>query len=68
MTYHNTIPKRKENDTRTILRDFEIQIDHLISIRWPDLVIARKKKQKKKNSQIVDFAVLADYRVKRKER
>ena len=36
---------------------------HLISARRPDLI----KKKKKKICQIVDFAVLADYRIKLKE-
>ena len=42
-----------ENDTYKLLWDFEIQTDHLISTRRPNL---NKKKYK-----IVDFAVLADH-------
>ena len=34
-----------ENETHKILRDFEIQIDHLILARQPDLVIVNKKKE-----------------------
>ena len=30
-------------ETDKFLRDFEIQTDHLISARWPDLVIVNKK-------------------------
>ena len=34
-----------ENGTYKILRDFEIQTDHLISARRPDLMIVNKKKK-----------------------
>ena len=44
-----------------------IQTDHLISARRPDLIIINKKKKKKKICKIVDFAVLADHRIKLKE-
>ena len=52
-----------------ILCDFEIQSDHLISARQPNLVIVKKKKRKKKKRtcQIVDFAVPADHMIKLKE-
>ena len=33
-----------ENDTNKILWDFDIQTDHLISARKPDLIIINKKK------------------------
>ena len=46
-----------------LLRDFEIQTDHLISARRPDQVIIKKKK----TCPIVEFAVPADHRVKLKE-
>ena len=49
-----------------ILWDFNIQTDHLISARRPDLIIINKKK-KKKICKIVDFAVPADHRIKLKE-
>ena len=39
-------------------------MDHLISAWRPDLIIINKKK---KICKIVDFAVLADYRIKLKE-
>ena len=59
-----------ENETHKILLDFEIQTDHLISARRPDLVIANNKKKKKKRKKwtfrTVDFAVPADHRVKPK--
>ena len=55
-----------ENDTHKLLRDFDIQTDHLISARRPDLIVINKKK-KKRTCKIVDFAVLPDHRIKRKE-
>ena len=55
-----------ENDTHKLLWDFDIQTDHLISARRPDLIIIKKKK-KKKFCKIVDFAVPADHRIKLKE-
>ena len=45
--------------------DFNIQTDHLIAARRPDLIIINKKK--KRTCKIVDFAVLADHRIKLKE-
>ncbi len=53
----------QENDTHKLLWDFDLQMDHLISARRPDLIIIKKRICK-----IVDFAVPADYRVKLKER
>ena len=65
---HNPAPVL-ENDTHKLLWDFDIQTDHLISARRPDLTIIKKKKKKKKNRirKIVDFAILADHRIKLKE-
>ena len=54
-----------ENDTHKLLWDFDIQTDHLISVSRPDLIITNKKK---KTYKIVDFAVLADNRIKLNER
>ena len=54
-----------ENDTHKFLWDFDIQTDHLILARRPDLIVI---KEKKRTSKIVDFAVLADHRIKLKER
>ena len=51
----------QENETPEIRKDFRIQTDHLISARWPDLVIVNKKNGK------LDFADLSDDRVKLKE-
>ena len=53
-----------DNETHNVLRDFEIQTDHLISARRTDLVIINKKKRK---VRIADLAVPADHRVKLKE-
>ena len=55
----------QENEKHKLLWDFEIQMDHLISARWPDLMIVNKKK--KRSCRIVDFGVLADNKVKIKE-
>ena len=57
-----------EKDTHKLLWDFDIQTDPLISARGPDLIIIKKKKKtKKRTCKIVDFAVLADHRIKLKE-
>ena len=61
---HNPEPVL-ENDSHKLLWDFDIQTDHLISTRRPDLVIIKKKK--KKTCKIVEFAVPADPRIKLKE-
>ncbi len=53
-----------ENNTHKLLRDFNIQTDHLIPARRPDLIIINKKKR---ICKIVDFAVPADHRIKLKE-
>ena len=65
MGMHNPAPVL-ENDTHKLLWDFDIQTDHLISARRPDLIIITKKKRKE-NLQNVDFAVPADHRIKLKE-
>ena len=52
-----------KNETHKILWDFEIQTDHLISAKRPDLVIDNKKKR---TCWIVDFAVQPDNWVKLK--
>ena len=67
---HNPAPVL-ENDTHKILWDFNIQTDHLIPARRPNLIIIKKKKKKKKKKErirnIVDFAVPADHRINLKE-
>ena len=49
---------------RKVLWDFDIQTDHLISARRPDLVMINKKKR---TCRIVDFLVPADEKLKLKE-
>ena len=40
-----------ENEMHKVLLDFEIQTDHLISARRPDLILVNKKKKKKKKKK-----------------
>ena len=47
----------QENEMLKLLRDFEIQMDHLILVRRPDLIITNKKDR---TYWIVDFAVQDD--------
>ena len=61
---HNSAPVL-ENDSHKLLWDFNIQTDHLIPARRPDLIIINKKK--KRICKIVDFAVPADHRINLKE-
>ena len=60
---HNPVPVL-ENDSHKFLLDFNIQTDHLIPARRPDLIIINKKKI---ICKIVDFAVPADNRINLKE-
>ena len=60
---HNPAPVL-ENDSHKLLWDFNIQTDHLIPARRPELIIINKKKR---TCKIVDFAVQADHRIKLKE-
>ena len=48
---HNTAPVL-ENDTHKLLWDFDIQTDHLISARRPDLIIINKKKKKREFAKL----------------
>ena len=65
---HNPAPVL-ENATHKLLWDFDIQTDHLISARRPDLIIInqKKKKKEKKICKIDEFALSADHRIKLKE-
>ena len=50
-----------ENYTHKLQWDFDIQTDHLISARRPDLIVTnkkRKKKEKKKKEKKREFAKL----------
>ena len=62
---HNPAPV-PENATHKLLWDFNIQTDHLIPARRPDLIIINNKKKKKRTCKIVDFAVLDDHRIKQR--
>ena len=62
--YMHNLESILENEMHKLLWDFEIQTDHLISARQPDLVIVNKKKRV---CRIVHFTIPADYRVKLKE-
>ena len=55
-----------ENDRHKFLWIFDMQTDHLISVRRPDLIIINKKK-KKRICKIVDFTLSADHRIKLRE-
>ena len=60
---HNPAPVL-ENDSHKLLWDFNIQTDHLIPARRPDLIIINKKIG---ICKIVDFAVPADHGINLKE-
>ena len=60
---HNPAPVL-ENDLQKLLWDFNIQTDHLIPARRPDLIIINKRKRICKT---VDFAVPVDHRINLKE-
>ena len=61
---HNRAPVL-ENDSHKLLWDFNIQTDHLIPARRPDLIIIYTKK--KRIFKIFDFAVPVDDRINLKE-
>ena len=54
-----------ENDTHKILWDFNIQTDHVIEARRPDMVVVNKSENK---CYLIDFVVPFDSRVNSKER
>jgi len=53
-----------ENESCKILWDFNIQTDHVIEARRPDMIIIDNKKRK---ANIVDFAVPADHRIEQSQ-
>ena len=53
-----------ENETHKILLDFELQADHPFLARRPDLILIYKKKR---TCDLINFAILVDFWVKRKE-
>ena len=46
-----------EFDTHKLLWDFDIQTDHLLSARRPDLIIINKKKEKKKKENLQNYRI-----------
>ena len=60
---HNPAPVQ-ENPTHKLLWEFNIQTDHLIPARRPDVIIINKKN---KICKIDDFAVPADHKINMKE-
>ena len=63
---HNLAPVL-ENDSHKLLWGFNIQTDHLIPVRRPDLIKIKNKKKKKRICKIVDFAVPTDHIINLKE-
>ena len=61
----------QENEMHKILKDFEIQTDHLIPARRLDIGIVTREREREReresNKRIEDFAVPADYKAKIKE-
>ena len=55
----------QENDTHKLLWNFNIETDHWMPARRPDLIIINNKKNR--IYKIVDFAVPADHRINLKE-
>ena len=41
-----------ENNTHKLLCDFDIQTDHLISARRPDLIVIKKKEKEKEKKNL----------------
>ena len=62
--YMHNLTSVLENKTHKLLWDFDIQTDHLISARRPNLLYSKPRKRTCRN---VDFSELADHRVKLKE-
>ena len=52
------------NETHGIIKDFEIQTDHLIPARRPDLELNNKQRR---TCHFVDFVVPTDHQVKIEE-
>ena len=49
-----------ENETHKIIWDFDIQTDHIISVREPGIVLIKKKIM----CHLVNFVAAADHRIK----
>ena len=64
---HNPVSVQ-ENDSHKLQWDFDIQTDHLISARRPDLIIINNSNNKKREfAKLWTFSVPADHRIKLKE-
>ena len=50
--YIHNLASFKENNTHKLLLDFDMQTDHLISARRPDLIIIHKKKENLQNCRL----------------
>ena len=48
----------QENDTHKLLWDFDIETDHLISARRPDLIIINKKRKSAKLSTLLSRSTI----------
>ena len=62
--YMNNLAPVLQNDSLKLVWNFNIQTDHLIPARRPDLIIINKRKR---ICKIVDFAIPADDRINLKE-
>ena len=58
--YMQNLESVMENENHKLHCDFEIQTDHLITARRPDLVIVNKKKRTRR---IGNFVVPADHSI-----
>ena len=47
----NNLESILENETQKLLKDFQIQTDHLMSARRPDLLIVNKKKKEREPAE-----------------
>ena len=63
---HNPAPVLEYN-THKLLWDFDVQTDHQISARRPDLMIINNNNKKKENLQNCRLCCPADHRLKLKE-
>ncbi|XP_077975551.1 uncharacterized protein LOC144431372 [Styela clava] len=63
--YDHTPEKSQNNDNVTILWDFNIQTDHVITHRRPDIVVINSSEN---TCLIIDIAVPADHRILLKEK
>ena len=52
-----------ENETHKLLWDFEIQTDHLIPARQPDIVIVKKKEKKEKKRKPAEYWTLPFHQI-----